>query len=86
MQAGRTWNEELNAHVESERFTATLGDPTTYIKNSWTDRDFVAAGFWVDNYVDIGSRKELTALAESVSAKYGITGLGEARRVLGMLP
>ena len=86
VQAGRTWNEDPNAHIESESFTATPKNPTMFIKNSWTDRDFVAAGFWVDNYVAIGSKKELTALAESVSAKYGITGLGEARWVLGMLP
>ena len=56
-----------------------------YIKGSRTERDFVAAGFWVDNYVAISSRKELTALAESVNAKYGITSLGEVRWVLGML-
>ena len=35
--------------MESERFTATPEDPTMFIKNSWTDCDFVAAGFWVDN-------------------------------------
>ena len=45
----------------------------------------MAAGFWINNYVAIGSRKDLAALAESVSAKYGITSLGEARWVLGML-
>ena len=56
-----------------------------YIKNSWTERDFAAAGFWVDNYVAIGSRKELTALAENVNAKYGITSLREVRWVNGML-
>ena len=56
-----------------------------YIKNSWTERDFAAAGFWVDNCVAIGSRKELTALAESVNAKYSIASLGEVRWVLGML-
>jgi len=27
VQAGRTWNEELNAHMESEGFTATPKDP-----------------------------------------------------------
>ena len=37
-----------------------------YIKNSWTDRDFAAAGLWVDHRVAIGPRKDLTALAESV--------------------
>ena len=84
VQAGRTWNEELRAHIESEGFAETPKVPTMYIKNFWTDRDFAAAGFWVDNYVEIGSRKELTALAKSVNAKYDITSLKEARWVLGM--
>ena len=56
--------------MESDGFTATPNDPTMYVKNSWTDRDFAAAG---DNCVAIGSRKEITALAKSVDAKYGIT-------------
>ena len=42
MKAGRTWNEKLHAHIESEGFTATPKDPVMYIKNSWTDRDFAA--------------------------------------------
>ena len=71
--------------MESEGFTVMLKDPAMYIKNSWTNRDLAAAGFWVDNYVAIGSRKELTALAESVNAKYGITSLTEVRWVLGVL-
>jgi hypothetical protein len=46
---------------------------------AWTDRNFAAAGFWVDDCVAIGSRSELTALAKSVDGKDGITGLGEVR-------
>jgi hypothetical protein len=33
-QAGRTWNEELNAHMEGEGFTATTKDPAMYVKSS----------------------------------------------------
>ena len=75
MKARRTWDDELKAQMESGGFTATPRDPAMYIKNSWTDRDIVAAGFRVDSRVAIGSSKELTALAESVNAKYGITSL-----------
>jgi len=85
VQAGRTWNEELNAHMESEGFTATPKDPAIYTKNGWTDDNFAAAGFWVDDCVAIGSRQVLTSLAKSVDEKYGTTGLGEVRWVLGML-
>ena len=85
VQAGRMWNEELTTRVESQGFTATLKDPAKYIENSWTDCDFTAAaGFWVDDCIAIGSRKELSALAESIDAQYIITGLGEVRWVLSM--
>ena len=79
------WDEELNTHVGVQEFTATPKDPAMYVENSWTDCDFtVAEGFWVDDCIAIGSRKELTALAESVDAKYGLPGLGEVRWILGM--
>jgi len=32
VEAGRTWNEELNAHMEGEWFTATAKDPAIYQK------------------------------------------------------
>ena len=85
VQAGRTWNEELNAHLVSKGFTVTPKDPEMYAKNGWNDRDFAAAGFWVDGCVAIGCREQLTALEKSVDAKYRMTGLGGVRWVLGML-
>lgn len=85
VQAGRTWNEELNAHMESVGFAAAQKDPAIYVRNPGGQEDFAAGGFWVDDFVGIGSRKELDALAESVDAKYGITGLGDVKWVLGML-
>ena len=72
--------------MESQVFTATLKDPAMYVENSWTDCDFTAAaGFWVDDCIAIGPRKELSALAMSLDAQYSITGLGEVRWVLGIL-
>jgi len=85
VQARRTWNEELNAHMESGGFAATPKDPAIYVKNTWTSPDFVAAGFWVDDCVAIGSSRELSALAKGIDVKYGTTGLGEVRWVLRML-
>ena len=85
VQAGRTWNEELNTHMESVGYTATDKDPAVYVKGSWNQKDFAAGGFWVDDFVSIGSGKELDALAKSVDEKYGITGLGDVKWVLGML-
>src|SRR5258706_11631304 len=35
--------------------------------------------------VGVGSRSELDALAESVDQKYGVTGLGDVKWLLGML-
>jgi hypothetical protein len=72
VQAGRTWNEELNTG-----YTATPKGPPVYVKGSWNDEDFVAGGFWVDDFVGIGSGKELSVVSRGVDAKYGITGSGE---------
>jgi len=69
----------------SEGFTAGSKDPAIYVKNFWVSDDFAAAGFWVDDCVGIGSGKEFANLAETVDAKYGITGPGEVKWVLGML-
>ena len=85
VQAGRTWNEELNSHMESVGYSATSKDPAVYVKGSWSQEVFVAGGFWVDDFIGIGSGAQLEALVKSVDAKYGITGLGEVRWVLGML-
>ena len=85
VQAGRTWNEELNSHMESVGYAATSKDPAVYAKGSWNQEDFAAGSFWVDNFVRIGSRAQLEALAESVDGKYSITRLGEVKWVLGML-
>lgn len=68
-QAGRTWNEELNAHMESVGYPATEKDRAVYVKGSWD----------LDKFVDIGASKELDALAKSVDGKYANTGLGEVR-------
>jgi hypothetical protein len=69
----------------SEGLVATPKVPAVYVKNPWDQKDFVAGGFWVDEFVGIGFRKELEALKNGVDAKYGITGLGEVGWVPGML-
>jgi len=66
--------------MEGGGFAATPKDLDT-----WTSPDFVAAGFWVDDCVAVGSSRELSALAKGIDVKYGTTGLGEVRWVLGML-
>jgi len=40
VQARRTWNEELNARMESEGITAAAKDPAIYVNNSWASDDF----------------------------------------------
>ena len=85
VQASRTWNKELNSHMESVGYAAMSKDSAVYAKGSWNQEDFMAGSFWVDNFVGIGSRAQLEVLAESVDRKYGITRLGEVKWVLGML-
>ena len=35
VQAGRTWNEELNTHMESVGYAATVEDTAVYVKGTW---------------------------------------------------
>jgi hypothetical protein len=69
VQAGRTWNDELNSYMVSAGLIATSKDPAVY------EDAFVAGGFWMDDFVGIGSGRELDALAKGIDEKYGITGL-----------
>jgi len=38
----------------------------------------------VSDFVSIGSGKDINALAKEIDAKYGVTGLGEVKWILGM--
>ena len=58
VQVGRTWNNKLNGHMEGVGY-ATMKGPVVYVKNSWNEADFAAAGYWVDNFISIGAREEL---------------------------
>ena len=75
----RTWNQEMNTHMEGIGYAATEMDPAVYVKSTWNQADFAAGGFWVDDFISIGSGKELNALAKSVDVKYSITGLGDIK-------
>ena len=80
VQVGRTWNKELNSHMESKEYTATAEDSAIYVKNYWSMQDFAIAGFWVDNCIATGSRKEIKSLANSVYVKYRITSWGKVAK------
>ncbi len=60
VQAGHTWNEELDSHMVGARYAATVKDTA---KGSWGCNDFVASGFWVDNFINVGAGGELGKLA-----------------------
>jgi hypothetical protein len=82
---GRTWDEELNTHMENVGFVVRLKDPAIYIRGTWSQEDFIVGGFWVDDSIRIGSGKELNKLARGIDAKYSITGLGQVKWVLGSM-
>ena len=50
-----------------------------------TQEHFAAGGFRVDDLAGIRYKAQIEALAKTVDEKYGITGLGEVKWVLGML-
>ena len=54
VQAGRTWNKELNAHMVSAGYAATPKDTVVYVKGTWGCNGFVARGFWVDDFMGVG--------------------------------
>lgn len=72
VQVGRTRTKELNSHMMSIGLTTSLKDPAIYVKGNWNQHDFIARGFWVDDFRGIGSGKGLQELAR-VDEKYGIT-------------
>ena len=65
--------------MESEGITATAKDAAIYVKNSSASDDFVAAEFWVDDRVAIGSERGLANLLKIVDVTCGITGPAEAK-------
>ena len=40
VQAGRTWDKQLNSRVVSDGLAATPKDPAVYEKNTWDWEDF----------------------------------------------
>jgi len=79
VQTGRTWNEKLDVHMESEGFMAAAKDPAIYVRNSWASDDFAAVGLWVDDCVVIGSGQEFDNFLKSVDAKYGMERPGRGQ-------
>lgn len=84
VQAGRTWNDKLDTSMTTDGFTKMTKDPTVYVKGTWHQDDFIAGGFWVNDFIGIGSGAQLKALADRLGDRYGITGLGEVHWILGM--
>ena len=48
--AGRTRNEHLGSHIESEGSTAVLNGPAIYIMSSWNRENFAFGGFCWDRF------------------------------------
>ena len=59
VQAGQTWNEESNRHMESVGYVATEKDTAVYVRGSWDRDNFGAGGFWVDDFIGVGAGGEL---------------------------
>jgi len=78
-------DREMDSHMVGVGLAATHKDPAVYVKGDWDQEDFVVGGFWVDDFVGIGSGKDLEVLAKGVDEKYGITGFGDIKWILGML-
>jgi len=85
IQRERSWNEELHSHMVCVGLAVTHKDLAVYAKGDWDQEDSIVGGFWVDNFVGIGSGKDLEVLAKGVNEKYGIMGFSNIKWILGML-
>jgi len=64
-------------HMESVGYAVTNKDSAVYVKGVWGHEDFVAGGFWVDDFIAWVLVKVLARWRKGWMKKYGITGLGE---------
>ena len=83
-QAGRIWHEWLKADMNELGYTQCSRDHAVFSLGNWGSDDWTACAFWVDDEVGIGSRAQLDRVATMFDRKYGITGEGELRWILGM--
>jgi hypothetical protein len=84
VQAGRTWNDELNSHMLAHDYTPVAKDPAVYTNGPWDREGFVAGGFWVDDFIGVGCGEHLMALGKGINERYGVTGLDNIHWLLGM--
>lgn len=85
-QAGREWNEELNAFVLSLGFRRLLTDSCVYVRTSRTGRIILISAY-VDDIPSAYSQHDAAEWAEIKLAfknKYSITFLGESEWLLNM--
>ncbi len=80
-QAGRVWNEEINAFLCSVGFHRSLADPCIYVRRNDPTN---IIGMHVDDECITGSNMEvIERTKEELSAKYKIKDLGPAKFLLG---
>lgn len=71
--------------MESVGYAAMVKDTAVHVTGTWGHNNFVARGFWVDNFIGVSADEGLNMLANGVNEQYGISGFGKAKWMLGML-
>jgi hypothetical protein len=70
--------------MKAEGWEVALKDPTVFVSGTLEVGNWAAAGFWIDDCIAVGSKKVVNSLADAMESKYGVSGQGEAKWVLGM--
>jgi hypothetical protein len=85
-QAGRQWNEKINAELELMGFYRCHADSCVYIKILVTEVGDVEIGIYVDDSMLTGEPpEEVAAVKEMLMRKFKMKDLGEARHLLSLL-
>ena len=82
-QAGRAWNEELNATFQKLKFTRLLTDQCVYIRV--TDQELSITAVHIDDITILGSDIDaVNRVKDDLRNHFTITDLGEAKQVVGL--
>ena len=82
-QAGRTWNDKIDASLRRLGFTRSKSDYCVYVRQNGSDQEFIA--LYVDDLLFVGpDRSNLDAALDGLEQEYGVKRLGDAEYVLGI--
>ncbi|MEQ4601614.1 MAG: reverse transcriptase domain-containing protein, partial [Pseudomonas amygdali] len=82
-QAGRTWNEKIDASLRRLGFTRSQSDHCVYVRSFCDDHEYIA--LYVDDLLFVGpDRNSINEVLDGLEQEYGVKRLGDAEYILGI--